>query len=55
MIYNLQCGNLLNNIKNVEIFNAAMEVPQVVLDDIDYSVVGNFGGLELKKIMIILA
>ena len=25
MIYNLQCGNLaLNNIKNVEIFNAAM-------------------------------
>ena len=52
MIYNLQCGNLsLNNIKNVEIFNAAMGKSSgvIFLDDIDYSEVGNFGGFGIKK------
>lgn len=52
MIYNLQCGNLaLNNIKNVEIFNAAMgsSPGKIFVDDIDYSVVGNFGGFGIKK------
>ena len=52
MMYNLQCGNLaLNNIKNVEIFNAAMGKSSgvIFLDDIDYSEVGNFGGFGIKK------
>ena len=52
MMYNLQCGNLaLNNIKNVEIYNAAMGKSSgvIFLDDIDYSEVGNFGGFGIKK------
>ena len=52
MIYNLQCGNLaLNNIKNVEIFNAAMgkSTGEIFVDDIDYAKVGNFGGFGIKK------
>ena len=52
MIYNLQCGNLaLNNIKNVENFNAAMGrfSEELFVDDIDYSEVGNFGGFGIKK------
>ena len=42
-MYFLQCGNLaLNNIKNVEIFNAAMGKSngELLFDDIDYSVFG---------------
>ncbi len=52
MLYFLQCGNLaLNNIKNVEIFNAAMGKSngKLFVDDIDYSDVGNFGGFGIKK------
>ena len=52
LIYYLQCGNLaLNNIKNVEIFNAAMGrfSEELFVDDIDYSEVGNFGGFGIKK------
>ena len=52
MMYNLQCGNLaLNNVKNVEIFNAAMgkSTGEIFVDDIDYSELGNFGGFGIKK------
>ena len=52
MLYNLQCGNLaLNNIKNIETFNVAMGKSSryILLDDIDYSEVGNFGGFGIKK------
>ena len=52
MLYFLQCGNLaLNNIRNVEIFNAAMGKSdgELFVDDIDYSEVGNFGGFGIKK------
>ena len=46
MLYYLQCGNLaLNDIKNVEVFNAGMGKIQteVLVDEINYSEVGNFG------------
>ena len=52
MLYYLQCGNLaLNDIKNVEVFNAGMGKIQteVLVDEINYSEVGNFGGFGLGE------
>ncbi|MBS91478.1 MAG: hypothetical protein CMM95_00275 [Rickettsiales bacterium] len=52
MLYYLQCANLaLNDIKNVEVFNVGMgkSKKEVLVDEINYSKPGNFGGFGLGK------